>query len=92
MTRPAPSILLKKFHNDMGKTTEIVYAANYYVLLYKGQPVNMRLKSDDFKVPAYGRTGFANKAHAIRLAESLNEMFKTDDFTIGVPTAYEIVK
>ena len=83
MARPNPPTVLKTT-DDSGRVYEILASEKSYTLAYDGKPVAVR--TTDYLVDTtlirYPRTGFNNRAHAVRLAEKLNSRFKTQLFSV----------
>ena len=85
MGRPKSNVLLFKIISPT-LTLEIIEADNIYAVLYKGKPINARTSQThlDYPGPKYKRIAFAMPGHAFNLAERLNNLFKTTDFTVFV--------
>lgn len=81
MARPGSKVLLE--HTDSSyRKEQILEADAIYAVFYQGQPFNLKSFSsirDDSSIK-YKKTSFSNPAHCIRLAERLNQLFKTDEF------------
>ena len=82
MARPSAVILLNKDLPDSG-SLEVLHSQGVWVLAYKGVPcaVKERYYAADGEHIKYPRTGFNNQAHCERLAEKMNKMFNTTNFT-----------
>ena len=80
MARPQPKILLE-YEDGKYKTQQVLESNGYYAVCYKGEPINLRLvyHLDLFK---YKNCAFSNAGHCFNLAEKLNAMFDTTDFTV----------
>ena len=68
-------------------------------MFYNGNPFNLRslnklgfTKKGKPSTPKYRKCSFANKGHAINLAEKLNILFKTTSFQVYLLKHGEIVK
>ena len=89
MSRPDPEILLSHECDDDPKILQVCesYGMGLYVVLYRGRPFQLRRKlNKEVSYPGwkYLRTSFAGSAaHAIRLAEKLNAIYNTTEFTVG---------
>lgn len=83
MSRPEPIVHLYR-ETSPGLRREIVSGEGFWFITYKGLPVNVRDEhwNSTGRRFKYRRTGFANRAHALRLAERLNQEFATEDFGI----------
>ena len=82
MARPGAEILLSVDTEDNG-SMEVLHSRGVWVLAYAGVPCALkeRYYAADGEHIKYPRTGFNNHAHCERLAEKMNNMFKTNKFT-----------
>jgi len=91
MSRPEPTILKQHIKEDGVGALQVCQAEaqGLFVVLYQGLPFQLRSKAN-IEVPypswKYLRVAFANSAHAFNLAEKLNTMFDTEDFTVNQMT------
>lgn len=87
----AKRILLSKIVKGR-KIEEIIESSELYAVLYKGKPFNYKTSLPlSNAAPKYKKTVFPNPAHAVRLAERLNDDFDTLDFTVrGLHTGVDI--
>ena len=82
MTRLPPTTIARQ---RLGKTyheIEVAKATGYFVVVYKGQAVNVikhHYYTEDRK---YYKTGFSAPGHAINLAKKLNRIFECEDFSV----------
>lgn len=82
MARPAPTVLLH--HETRSLWLDVLAAPKPCVVLYRGLPFSVRCETANSKSGAkYLKTSFPNTGHAIRLANRLNTMFNTTDFTVS---------
>lgn len=82
MSRPSPKVLAEY---PGGKyIQQIIECEGVFVVLYNGKPFQLRNKPADLDNTRfdYVRTVYVNGAHARRLANKLNDKFKTDDYTV----------
>lgn len=87
MSRPEPKVLTQHIKEDGLGVLQVCQAEaqGLFVVLYQNKPFQLRSKANiEVEYPGwkYLRVAFANSAHAFRLANKLNIMFDTKDFTI----------
>ena len=89
MSRPKPKTLLQHTNNKSFKMEEILEASAIYAVFYKAKPINLKTSSivSNYPGPKYKKVSFSNPGHAHNLAQKLNIMFKTNDFSV-----YELTK
>lgn len=82
MVRPKALVLLE--HQDDAGSIEVMMADAVWVVMYQNTAISIarRTWTADGTVVKYLRTNYSNRAHAYRLADRLNQMFDTDDFTV----------
>ncbi|HEY6437224.1 MAG TPA: hypothetical protein VIY47_11595 [Ignavibacteriaceae bacterium] len=84
MARPKPNIILENINPRTYKAEQILEADAIYAVFYKGKPINLRTLSHlvSYPGPKYKKVSFSNSGHAFNLAEKLNKIFKTTDFSV----------
>jgi hypothetical protein len=85
MSRPKPKVLLTQTNNQSYLSEQVIHVKAMYVVCYDQKPISLKvvhsLLSD--QTPKYKRTCFPESpGHALNLAHKLNQMFKTDRFTV----------
>jgi hypothetical protein len=91
MSRPRPKVLLEITNKKTYKTEQVLEAEAIWAVFYKDQPVNLKTSSivAQHLGPKYKKVSFSNSGHAINLAEKLNKLFGTKDFTVYKLTSGE---
>ena len=84
MSRPKPSILLTNTDSRTYKSEEVLAADAIYAVFYKNKPINLRTLNSlvSYPGPKYKKVSFSNPGHAFNLADRLNKMFKSDEFSV----------
>jgi len=88
MARPTPNVLLRDVDAN-SRALEVCEADALYGVLYQGRPIKVRTLQNielSFVGPKYSKTAFPESGHAFNLAEKLNRMFNTDEFTVAIMT------
>lgn len=84
MSRPKPTVLLEHLNKTSYKCDQVLNSEGIWAVFYDGSPIN--LKSQNILVsypgPKYRKVSFSNKGHAINLCRKLNDLFKTDKFSV----------
>jgi hypothetical protein len=84
MSRPKPKVLLEITNKKTYKTEQILNAEAIWAVFYQDNPIN--LKTNSFvaqKVgPKYKKISFSNPGHAFNLAEKLNRLFNSSEFSV----------
>jgi hypothetical protein len=82
MARPTATTLLSTQIDDF-TGIEILQAESLYTVLYKQQPINVKNKywNAQGEFNKYTRTTYPSEKPAVNLANKLNKLFFTTDFT-----------
>ena len=94
MSRPKPNVLLELTNKKTFKVEQVLEAEAIWAVFHKGKPVNLKTNSviaQDLG-PKYKKVSFSNAGHAHNLAEKLNKMFNTSDFSVFKLTNGEEIK
>lgn len=84
MSRPKPTIILEITNKKTYKTEQILDAEAIWAVFYQDKPINLKTSSlvaHDIN-PKYKKVSFSNVGHAKNLAEKLNKLFNTKDFSV----------
>jgi len=84
MSRPKPNILMEYTNPATYKCEQILAAEAIWAVFYNNEPFNLKSSNGltNYPGPKYKKTSFSNPGHAHNLAKKLNQMFKTDLFTV----------
>lgn len=84
MSRPKPLVLLELTNKKTYKTEQVLEAEAIWAVFYQDKPVNLKTTSLIAQQigPKYKKVSFSNSGHAINLAEKLNKLFTTEDFSV----------
>jgi hypothetical protein len=84
MSRPKPKVLLEITNKKSYKTEQVLEAEAIWAVFYKDQPINLKTSSMVVQQlgPKYKKVSFSNSGHAFNLAEKLNKLFQTLDFSV----------
>jgi hypothetical protein len=84
MSRPKPKVLLEITNKKTYKTEQVLEAEAIWAVFYQDKPVNLKTGSLVVQQlgPKYKKCSFSNSGHAINLAEKLNKLFQTSDFSV----------
>lgn len=94
MARPNPTVILSHT-DDALRHTEICQADAIFAVCYRGEPIQMRVKSNvEVEYPGwkYAKVAYPNSGHAFNLAERLNQQFRTQDFAVYQMTTHRVLK
>jgi len=84
MGRTQPKVILELVDKTTYKNDQIVEAAGIWAVFYDEQPINLKSQHylDSESVPKYKKTSFSNPGHARNLCRKLNQLFKTEKFSV----------
>jgi len=84
MSRPKPKVLLEVTNKKTYKTEQVLEAEAIWAVFFQDKPINLKTSSIVAQQlgPKYKKVSFSNSGHAINLAEKLNKMFGTNDFSV----------
>jgi hypothetical protein len=84
MSRPRPTVLLEITNKKTYKTEQVLEAEAIWAVFYKDKPINLKITSLIVQQlgPKYKKVSFSNSGHAFNLAEKLNKMFNSNDFSV----------
>lgn len=84
MSRPKPEILADYTDKKTYKSEQVLKADAIYAVFFEEKPINLRSKHSmlDYPGPKYKKVSFSNPGHAFNLADKLNDLFKTESFTV----------
>lgn len=84
MSRPKPKVLLEITNKKTYKTEQVLEAEAIWAVFYQDQPINLKTSSVMVNQlgPKYKKVSFSNSGHALNLAEKLNKLFQTSDFSV----------
>jgi len=93
MSRPKPIVKQEYINSTTYKCEQILDAEAIWAVFYQNKAFNLKSFNalSSYPGPKYKKTSFSNPGHAHNLARRLNEMFKTDDFTVVKLTSGETV-
>ena len=84
MSRPKPTILLEITNKKTYKTEQVLDAEAIWAVFYQEKPINLKTSSIVAQQigPKYKKVSISNAGHAFILAEKLNKMFNSQDFSV----------
>jgi hypothetical protein len=93
MSRPKPRVILEITNKKSYKTDQVLEAEAIWAVFYKDKPINLKTTSIVAQQlgPKYKKVSFSNSGHAYNLAEKLNKLYNTSDFSVFKLTTGEKV-
>lgn len=84
MSRPKPKVLLEITNKKTYKTEQVLDAEAIWAVFYQDKPINLKTSSIVAQElgPKYKKVSFSNAGHAYNLAEKLNKLFNTEEFSV----------
>ena len=84
MSRPKPTVILEHINNKTYRCEQVLAAEAIWAVFYQGKPFNLKSSNalTNYPGPKYKKTSFSNPGHAFNLAEKLNSIFNSDEFTV----------
>lgn len=93
MSRPKPTVLLNHTDPKTYKSEQVLDATGIYAVFYQNKPINLRTLNSlvNYPGPKYRKVSFSNPGHAFNLAEKLNKLFKTTQFSVVLLTEGKVI-
>jgi hypothetical protein len=84
MSRPKPTVLVEHVNKTTYKADQVLASEGIWAVHYDGKPINLKTSNVlvSYPGPKYRKNSFSNPGHAINLCKKLNNLFKTDKFTV----------
>lgn len=84
MSRPKPTVLIEHVNKTNYKADQVLASEGIWAVHYDGKPINLKTHNIlvSYPGPKYKKVSFSNSGHAINLCKKLNNLFKTDKFTV----------
>lgn len=84
MSRPKPTVLLEVTNKKTYKTEQVLEADAIWAVFYQDKPINLKTSSLVAQQlgPKYKKVSFSNSGHAFNLAEKLNKLFNSKEFSV----------
>jgi hypothetical protein len=82
MSRSPPTLIVS--HQEGDRVVEVCEADAVYAVLFQGRPIKIRTHKPTVRYQGYkySKASFPEPGHAIRLANTLNLAYGTDEFTV----------
>lgn len=84
MSRPKPKVLLEFTNKKTYKTEQVLESEAVWAVFYQERPINLKTTTlvATQLGPKYKKVSFSNSGHAFNLADKLNKMFDTTEFSV----------
>jgi len=84
MSRPKPTVILETTNKKTFKVDQVLEAEAIWAVFYKDKPINLKTSSmvAQHIGPKYRKVSFSNAGHAHNLANKMNKLFNTEDFSV----------
>ena len=84
MSRPKPTVIIEHVNKKTFKSDQILSSEGIWAVYYDKMPINLKTHNIlvHYPGPKYKKVSFSNPGHAINLAKKLNDLFKTDKFSV----------
>lgn len=86
MSRPKPTVIFES-QDDNNSAIQVCEADAVYAVTYQNKPIMLRKIMNvyqNYPGPKYNKSSFTSPGHAFNLAERLNQMFNTTEFTVMI--------
>ena len=86
-------MLVEHTNKETYKTEQVLASDGIWAVYYKDKPINLKTFNllVNYPGPKYKKVSFSNPGHAINLAKTLNNQFKSTEFTVVLLNAGENV-
>lgn len=84
MARPKPTVILEHIDKSTYKCDQVLSSQGIWAVFYDSKPINLKAHNIliNYPGPKYKKVSFSNPGHAINLAKKLNNLYKTNKFTV----------
>jgi len=84
MARPKPTVILEHIEKTTYKCDQVLSSEGIWAVFYESRPINLKTQNMliNYPGPKYKKVSFSNPGHAINLAKKLNNLHKTNKFTV----------
>ncbi len=84
MSRPKPQVIVEHVNKTNFKSDQVLASEGVWAVFFDNQPINLKTVSMlvSYPGPKYKKVSFSNPGHAINLAKKMNQVFKTDKFSV----------